>query len=204
MRTIVRTSLWLLLGSVLMAPVQSSAALLATYSSSAQFISNDLVSTGFGCLGIGSGGHCSGAIAHLQFSATTADAGTIHTWDLTTNPGAFPLVTSLLTNGTDNSMWIELQTPGSNNNGFIQESALFAGSSSLNGIDLAGYTIDSITFELGADFHVTPVPAIGGTDVGGAYTVRFYGHQAPEPELALLLAAAAGLLVRHRIARRRG
>ena len=193
MRTLWRTCLWLVLGCVVTAPNQSSAALLATYSSSAQFTSPDSVSTGYACLGIGSGGHCSAAI-HLQFAATTADAGSVHTWDVTTDPGTFPLVVNLLTNGTNNAMWIELQTPIANSLGFIMESTLFAGSSSTNGIDLAGFQIDSITFELGADFHVTPLVGNPGTDVGGSYTVRFYGHQAPEPELALLIGAAAGLL----------
>jgi hypothetical protein len=194
----------LLIGSVALAPGRSSAGLLATYSSSAQFTSHDLVSTGFGCLGIGLGGHCTGTVAHLQFSATTADAGSVHTWDATTNPLIFGTVAAFLTDGNDDPMYIELQTPVSNSTSNIKESALFAGSSTLNGIDLAGYVVDAITFELGADFHVTPIPAVGGSDVGGAFTVRFYGHQAPEPELTLLLAAAAGLLVRHRIARRRG
>lgn len=122
-------------------------------------------------------GSCS---PQLSFVATTADAGTLHTFDAMTD-AAFPLVESFLTNGNGDRIQIGFELTGG---GFVSsrlESVAFAGSSSTNGIDFAGFDITSIEIALGEDFRVGgPVGSLL-TEVYGAWSVRVYGTPVPEP-----------------------
>jgi hypothetical protein len=178
---------------LLLTPLSASAALLGSYSNSNQGLSNDLASTAAICLGILNNPSCSSDASHLRssFFTTAQGAGTLLTFDATTSPSQWPLFIGQLTDGNDDLIKIVLQTAVSDIYFQIHESAAFAGSASVNGIDFAGYTIDAITVQLGADFHVTPIPAQGRSDVGSSYTINVYGHTVPEPALSWLLAIAA-------------
>jgi len=189
---------------VALAPLDGRAALLATYSGSMQGLSFDLATTARVCLGLLPNPSCTSDLSHLvsPFQTGASLAGTTVTFDGTNSPN-FPLFTQFLTDGTDETLKIVYQTAISDIFSQPKESVVFAGSSSTNGIDLAGFTVAYIEFTFGPDFHVTPLPAAGKSDVGGSFTVRFF---TPEPQLAELLGGAlllVGLVRRSRSHSRR-
>jgi len=71
-----------------------------------------------------------------------------------------------------------------------EASTFFGDPSGANGIDFAGNGIDSIALELGAGFHVTPIPEALLSFVGGMLTVRIFGTPVPEPTPLLLTGGA--------------
>jgi hypothetical protein len=202
MSTLAKSGLALFVACAALLPTPASALLLGSYTHTLQGLTSDPATTARVCLGWDLIPSCSSNPSKLltPFFTTAQGAGTLVTFDATTNPNNFALVAAYLTDGTDQILKTVLQTTVNDIIYAPHESQVFAGSLSLNGIDFAGYTIDSVTVLLGPDFHVTPVPATGGSDVGATLTVSIYGHTVPEPRLSLLAAGGAlALWLRRRV-----
>lgn len=107
----------------------------------------------------------------------------------------FDAKVQLLTNGVDDDVAIDLQS--SNGLQVGPESQMFFDhASGTNGIDFAGFAIDSVDLTLSNDFSVTPDVFSDTTALRGTITLQVFGHVVPEPSTATLVGAGlAGLLV---------
>ncbi len=133
---------------------------------------------------------------------TTADVGTTYT--ATAADPHFAPVVERLTNGINGLVTLRFGTGGN----IFAESFYFpsAGYNPPNGIDLEGWTIDSITQTIDALTINTPGDNWNGdgiwTDMTATMTVRIYGTAAavPEPATAALvgLGALGSALIRRR------
>jgi hypothetical protein len=180
--------LWQAIAAVTLLSVQtSSAALLGSFAGSVNgWSSGGPVETSATVgLCLVASGFCP---PQLSFVATTADAGTVRTFDAMTS-AAFPVVESFLTNGNDD--WVRISFDLSISGFFSsrKEAVAFAASSSTNGIDFAGFDVTSIEIALGDDFRVGGLVGQPGTEIYGSWSVSVYGTPIPEPATAVFVAS---------------
>jgi hypothetical protein len=123
---------------------------------------------------------------------TTTGTFQVFTFDVTSDPIAFPMFVSLLTNGVAEPFRIFFQTQASDLEQTIDAPY------GPNGIDLGGFAIETIELEVDPSFRVTPRTPLSGSNVGGGWGMRVYGAYVPEPSTALLIGMGLAVLSRRR------
>jgi hypothetical protein len=119
------------------------------------------------------------------------DVGKVFTVSSLSDDPAFNSEVNLVTNGVDNSIAFGLfSVSGSGNAASFLESQLFAGVSR-TGPDLAGYQIQSFSFQVDSLTIQSPGSNPNGngiwTDVSGQITFMIYAAPTPEPSAVYLL-----------------
>ena len=136
---------------------------------------------------------------------SSADAGATFVATSANDP-AFAAAAQALTDGVNGQIEVDFGPIGGTATrgsfygiGATEASWFFGDPSGANGIDFAGFAIDSIDLTLSNDFSVTPYPSIDSTAINGSLLVQVFGHVAPVPEPStawLVGAGIAGLFMR--------
>lgn len=142
---------------------------------------------------VGPYGECDASNASLLFAVplSSADAGSTLIADRTTDL-AFDEKTAFLTNGVSDSMFVGF---GSFGNFGVENGLFYPMIGGPNSIDFAGFTIDSLEFELSDDFSVTPDFVTDHTILRGSYRLQVFGTVIPEPATGILIGAGLVSLV---------
>ena len=196
------------LGVLGLLPVPASGALLASFTETSSGVAFFALSSSVDYdLCLSPSPTCQSPVLFDTLVVSAADAGSIFTATAATDPG-FAAFAAALTNGSADFFIQRRADPPGSQSGLLtgRESIAFAGagSASLNGIDLAGFTIDRIEFELGSDFTITQVPGsfLSYTALGGTLRFRVFGNPVPEPATALFVGGGMLLLGSRRRAAR--
>lgn len=125
---------------------------------------------------------------------TVADVGSTFNINSATD-GSFNLLVEALTDG-DNEYFARLASFGTGTGGSVSWESIFFGgsSSSTNGIDFAGYTIDSLSITLLALTFENPIDKNSGdwTDYEATFGMNIHGAAIPEPASAALIGLFTG------------
>jgi hypothetical protein len=126
---------------------------------------------------------------------SSADAGSTLTATGATD-AMFDPKTQALINGVDDDVAIVLRLSGESSFWLLvgAESQIFFAQTP-NGIDFAGFALDSIDLALSNDFTVTPDPSTGTTALRGTITLQVFGSVVPEPSTASLVGVGLACLV---------
>jgi hypothetical protein len=189
------------LGVLGVLPVPASGALLASHSDTIFPLFGVSTSSFDYDLCLDPSESCQGPWLFDSLVLSAADAGSVFTATSATDPG-FAAFAANLTNGSSDRFISRKTIPGDLRSrfsvGYEWYNFAGAGSASSNGIDLFGFAIERVEFEVSPDFTLTQSPGpppvyFPSTIISGTVTIRVFGDPIPEPATAMLL--GGGLLL---------